>query len=936
MAERRTGFALFCQQFGALLKKNFLLSWRHKRTMSLQLMSSFFFIFLIFCVDEAINARYTSTTTYRNLYDPKAEVVRGIPACEDGVGINPPCYDFLWSGNSSRALVAIVKNIMANNPGRPIPSAKVKGFASPAAVDKWLEANPMRCPGALHFMERTSTVISYGIQINSTSKLKHGIYEDTLFKFQIPFHLAAEREIARYLVGDSSLSWTIALKEFAHPAIGRFSAVGTIGPTFLLAAAMFGFVIQVSSVVAEKELRLRQAMSMMGLYDSVYWFTWLIWEGLLTLVSTIFLILFGMLFRFNFFLKNDFKVLFLMFFLFQFNMIGFAFMISSFISKSSSATTVGFSVFIVGFLTQLVTTFGFPYSDAFAKGYQIVWSLFPPNLLAKGLSLLGDATATKQDEGISWSNMSRCPATASDCLLTMEDIFKWLTSTFFLWFLLAIYFDNIVPDVNGVRKPLFYFLQPSYWTQKDHSQVEGGSLCNCVASIPELNQGIPDDEDVMAEETLVKHQAAHNIIDSRVAVQIRGLVKTFPGTTKIVSCCKCKNSAPYHAVKGLWLNLEKDKLFCLLGHNGAGKTSTINCLTGVMPITAGDAVIYGHSIRSARGRSNIQNFMGVCPQFDTLWDALSSYEHLSLFGSIKGIPPAVIKDEAETLLLQVKLSHVANVRAGSYSGGMKRRLSVAIALIGNPKLIFLDEPTSGMDPITRRHVWDIIESAKSGRAIVLTTHSMEEADILSDRIAIMARGKLRCIGTSIHLKSCFGTGYIVNVCLHKASPGSSLGTEDNGLHSGPVKRFFKDLLNVEPKEENKSYITFVIPRDKEEKLKDFFAELQDKTEELGISDIQLSLTTLEEVFLSISKQAELETAAAEGRLATLNLASGRSVQVPIGAPFIKIPGTETTDHPNGFMVEVHWQHDDTGSLCISGHSDLRPVAEPLVQGSTNM
>lgn len=112
-------------------------------------------------------------------------------------------------------------------------------------------------------------------------------------------------------------------------------------------------------------------------------------------------------------------------------------------------------------------------------------------------------------------------------------------------------------------------------------------------------------------------------------------------------------------------------------------------------------------------------------------------------------------------LVQVNLTYAAQQRAGSFSGGMKRRLSVACALLGDPKLVFLDEPTTGMDPVSRRQVWDIIERAKQGRAIILTTHSMEEADILGDRIAIMARGNLRCLGTSLRLKQKFGAGYQV-------------------------------------------------------------------------------------------------------------------------------------------------------------------------------
>ncbi|KAK1298423.1 ABC transporter A family member 2 [Acorus calamus] len=923
------GLRLLHQQYSALNLKNLLLTWRHKRSAALQLLSSLFFLFLIFCIQKATQSRFSSTTRYKNVVDPDPLVSPPIPPCEDKFFVRTPCIDFAWSGNASRRVGGIVSKIMLNNPGRPIPPEKVKSFSTPDEVDAWLESNPMRCPGALHFVERNSTVISYGIQTNSTPVAKRGNYEDPTFKFQVPLQIAAEREIARSLLGDPNFSWVVGLKEFAHPAVDTFSAVGTAGPTFFLAIAMFGFVFQVSSLITEKELKLRQAMSIMGLYDTAYWMSWLTWEAFLTLLSSLFSLLFGMMFQFDFFLNNNFGVLFLVFFLFQFNMIGFAFMISTFISKSSSATTVGFSVFIIGFLTQLVTTFGFPYDSSFSKKYRIIWSFFPPNLLAQALKLLGDATATSEDPGISWRGRKECPPADSECVITIDDIYKWLISTFFLWFFLAIYLDNIIPNSYGVRKPVFYFLKPSYWTGKGGNRVEEGGICSCIGSIPPLDDVPPDDEDVFAEETVVKRQATENMLDPSIAVQIRGVTKTYPGTTKMVGCCKCKKSAAYHAVRGIWVNLAKDQLFCLLGPNGAGKTTLINCLTGITPVTGGDALMYGYSIRSSVGMSNIRRMIGVCPQFDILWEALSAKEHLHLFASIKGLTPDSINSVAAKSLAEVKLTEAAKMRAGSYSGGMKRRLSVAIALIGDPKLVFLDEPTTGMDPITRRHVWDIIEDAKKGRAIILTTHSMEEADILSDRIAIMAKGKLRCIGTSIRLKSKFGTGYITNVSFLGNTPGQTPNNYSNGIpnepHLEPVKEFFKNRLGVVPKEENKAFLTFVIPHEKEGLLTEFFAELQDRERELGISDIQLGLTTLEEVFLNIARQAELENASTEGSLVTLDLLSGNSIQIPRGARFIGIPGTESAENPRGLMVEVYWEQDDSGSLCISGHSPETPI-----------
>ncbi|KAM3381069.1 ABC transporter A family member 2 [Capsicum galapagoense] len=922
--EVQRGFPLLKQQYKALLYKNYIVAWRNKTATFLQLFASLFFIFLLFVIQKAIEARFSSSSSYKNVRDPEALVFPPIPACEEKNFISFPCYDFVWSGSKSTKIGQIVSRIMANNPGREIPSSKVLSFRTQDEVDEWLFKNPMRVPGALHFVERNASIISYGIQTNSTPITKRGTYEDPTFKFQIPLQLAAEREIARSLIGDPNFSWVVSFKEFAHPAFEIFSALGAVGPTFFLAVAMFGFVFQINVLVIEKELKLRQAMTMMGLYDTAYWLSWFTWEGCITLLASLLTVLFGMMFQFDFFLNNNFAVVFLLFFLFQFNMIGFAYMLSAFISKSSSTTTVGFFTFIVGFMTQLVTAFGFPYSKKYQKSYRIIWSLFPPDLLAQGLKLLADATATPEDPGVSWSGRTECAFNDTECVVTMNDIYIWLVSTFFLWFVLAIYLDNILPNISGVRKSVFYFLTAGYWTGKGGTKVKEGSICSCTGSVPAMDSITPDDEDVLEEENIVKRLAMQGEVDPNVAVQLHGLVKIFPGTTKM-GCCKCERKSPYHALKGLWVKLAKDQLFCLLGPNGAGKTTAINCLTGITPVTAGDALVYGQSIRSSAGMSNIRAMIGVCPQFDILWDALSGQEHLHLFASIKGLPPALIKEVVEKSLAEVKLTDAARMRAGSYSGGMKRRLSVAIALIGEPKLVILDEPTTGMDPITRRHVWDIIEDAKKGRAIILTTHSMEEADILSDRIGIMAKGRLRCIGTSIRLKSKFGTGFIANVSFSGGTNGSP--EREDSLSTSQceaLKQFFKSRLDVMPKEENKSFLTYIIPHDKEKLLTDFFAELQAREMEFGISDIQLGLTTLEEVFLNIARQAELEDVA-EGSSATLTLNTGLSLQIPVGARFVKIPGTESAENPIGTMVEVYWEQDDSGKLCISGHSQDMPI-----------
>ncbi|XP_026438508.1 ABC transporter A family member 11-like [Papaver somniferum] len=938
------GIPLLIQQFGALFKKNIILSLRNKKAFIGQLFSPVVFILLLVGVENVLNSGYMSNRTI-DVRDPEPLVIPPIPPCETKFYVQLPCYDFAWSGNASPRIQSIVEKIMLNNPGRPIPSNKVKSFKTSDDVNAWLYSEPLHCAAAFHFVERSATVISYGIQTNDSETILRGVTEDPVFKFQLPLQIAADREIARVLAITPKLNWNAELKEFAHPSTEYVSAMASAGWVFLLAITMFPFISQIGSLVAERELKLRQvlryaliqalkvlecntffsdsfilcetqffptysllqAMSIMGLYESAYWLSWLVWDTVMICIASLLTIIVGLISRFDFFVQNSFVVTFLTFFLFQLSMIGFAFAVSTLLSKSSAANTVGFFVFIVGSLTGTAPS---EVVDQFSKIFRILWNFFPPNIFGQEVTKLNTASMT--GNGIAWSGINKCPLPGVPCS-TMGVSLKWNLANFIVWFLLALYLDNVIPNSSGVRKSVIYFVNPGYWT--------GSSAGGSTSDIPLLDEkNLDKDEDVLEEERTVRDQLKEDYKmsnDSKIAVQIRGLAKAYPGRT-----------GTYHAVKGVWMNFEKDQLFCLLGPNGAGKTTTINCLIGNIPVTGGDALIYGNSVRSSIGMTNIRRIIGVCPQFDILWPDISCEEHLRLFGSIKGLPPSLLDSIVKEALENVKLAGAAGVRAGSCSGGMKRRLSVAGALLGDPKLVILDEPTTGMDPVTRRHVWDVIEYAKKGRAIVLTTHSMEEADILGDRIAIVAKGKLRCIGTSIRLKSRFGTGLVATVSFventSRRLPVDGDAVTDEPHHLA-VKQFFKHHLNVVLKEENKSFLTFVIPRDKEKLLSDFFDKLEDQKNEFGIGDIQLGLTTLEEVFLNIAKKAEFENAPNEGNLVTLTLTSGKKLRIPKGANYVGIPKTESEENPRGVLVEVIWEQDENGFLKMSGHSKEYPV-----------
>ena len=180
-------------------------------------------------------------------------------------------------------------------------------------------------------------------------------------------------------------------------------------------------------------------------------------------------------------------------------------------------------------------------------------------------------------------------------------------------------------------------------------------------------------------------------------------------------------------------------------------------LTGMLDITSGSATAYGHDIETEM--DSIRKIMGVCPQHDILFENLTVKEHLEMFATFKGMKSEDIDKEVKKLIEDVDLVEKTDYLSSTLSGGQQRRLSVAIAFIGGSKLIYLDEPTSGMDTSARRYIWTMLKNYKSQRIVILTTHFMDEADFLGDRIGIMGEGKLICCGSSVFLKNKFGVGY---------------------------------------------------------------------------------------------------------------------------------------------------------------------------------
>ena len=215
------------------------------------------------------------------------------------------------------------------------------------------------------------------------------------------------------------------------------------------------------------------------------------------------------------------------------------------------------------------------------------------------------------------------------------------------------------------------------------------------------------------------------------AIIIKDLVKQFEDVT---------------AVDELTLEIREGELFSLLGPNGAGKTTTINILNGILQPTTGTAIVGGYDVQT--NLKEVKALIGVCPQEAAVFQFLNARENIELFGKLHAVPKKALDERTNTLLELLDLAEVSNRKVKGYSGGMLRKLNLIIALISDPKIAFLDEPTVGMDPRARRATWKFIESLKNqGKTIILTTHYIEEAEVLSDRVGIIDYGKLIELGT---------------------------------------------------------------------------------------------------------------------------------------------------------------------------------------------
>ncbi|KAK4876910.1 hypothetical protein RN001_009416 [Aquatica leii] len=570
-----------------------------------------------------------------------------------------------------------------------------------------------------------------------------------------------------------------------------------VGLIFML-SFVYTCISTVKIITTEKELQLKEAMKIMGLPNWLHWAAWFIKCFVMLFITIVIMVL---LVKFQWYPHTENTVftysnplvilLFLVFYISA--VITFCFAISVFFSKATTAATVAS---IIWFLSY------FPYSfmqrnySSLSLNQKLFASLGVNTAMAFGFQLILMFEGT--EEGIQWYNI--WDTTSPDDNLTLGYLIIMLAIDTLIYLLIALYVEAIFPGSFGVPKVWYFPFTLSFWCKRSN-----------VLEVEE-------EESLIIEENEFVEDGPSNV---EVGIKIQHLGKSFSGHRL--------------AVRDLSLNVYKDQITVLLGHNGAGKTSTMNMLTGMFPPSKGTAIIDGFDIRNSINK--VRENLGFCPQFNILFDELTVKEHLYFYCRLKGFPRDKITQEIDYYISKLDLVVKTDSLASQLSGGMKRKLSIGVALCGGSKVVMCDEPTSGMDPAARKILCDLLQSQKKGRTILLTTHYMDEADLLGDRIAIMAKGNLQCYGTSFFLKKKYGAGY--RLVMEKST------ICDVQKITNLLQNYIPDIQVLS---DVGSELSYRLSPEKSSIFQPMLENLESQSEHLGILGFGISLTTLEEVF----------------------------------------------------------------------------------------
>ena len=662
--------------------------------------------------------------------------------------------------------------------------------------------------------------------------------------------------------------------------LGMFSIIAYAGP----------LIINIYRIVKEKETKAKEGMKIMGLNELtyflsnfiIYFIKNIIYSGFITLILS------------YAFKKIESSYIFLIYFLYGLVIYALIFFFQSFLERTIIAMLVTLLIYVLMYFFFIVV---FQNSINYAAKF-IFCILFPPTALQLGINTISNfETNFRNFDGriyFKFNNFSVC------------DMYKHFTYNFIIYMFLGFFLQNVLQHEYGIKQPIYFLFTKSFWgfenndnndiniilsennkdiiennnkennnsleknknneiiidiknnnlednidkkdsikNEKDNKQInldENNNNENPRSSDELINQNLYIKVNSKTSDNNKKEQEKDGIKSNFESEEFYKMNYTQPrDSLKIRNICKIFEDGK-KALNNVSFNIYKNEIFALLGHNGAGKSTLISILSGLYPATSGYAIYDNQNIITTEGHSKFKKYLGICPQHDVLFDDLTVKEHLEMFCVFKSVQKENIDDEIDKILIDFDLLGKKDAKACHLSGGQKRKLSICIALVGGSSVIFLDEPTSGMDITSRRNLWDILKRYAGGRIIILTTHYMEEAAVLGNRIGILSEGDMKCIGSPLFLIERFGKNINLNI------------TKQLEANNESIINFIKDNIKDIEYEIYNEEILFRIPKNNIEfSGKKFFKILDENYKKLGIKNYSLSMSTLEDVFINVSK-----------------------------------------------------------------------------------
>ncbi|XP_040004739.1 ATP-binding cassette sub-family A member 12 [Xiphias gladius] len=639
-----------------------------------------------------------------------------------------------------------------------------------------------------------------------------------------------DRAIIETQTGQRVSEPAVQLQPFPYPCHHRdeyLEAISFVFPLMLMIAWVLFVADFVKKLVHERELRLHEYMKMMGVNPLSHFFAWFL-ECAAYLVVTIFIL--TLVLKFGGVLPySDGFLLFLYLCDYGLSILAFSYLVSSFFDKTYIAGLSGSLLYILCFFPFIVVM---AWETNLTFSQKSALSIFSPTCFSYASQYI--SRYETQGEGIHWSNSYTSPIAGDSAS------FGWLCWLMLidsiLYFIIGAYIRKVFPGKYGIPAPWYFPFKASFWANlcyciKPKSKVGKGLL---FTNIMQKNQPVFSNDKGKGQSNL-SSQASEDFSKLPVGVALHGLSKIYDDRV---------------AIQNLNASFYEGHVTALLGHNGAGKTTTISLLTGLFAPSSGTIEVYGKDMQT--NIDDVRKELGVCMQYDVLFDHMTTKEHLLLYGQIKAPhwSRGELHQQVQTILEESGMYSHRHKRVGTLSGGMKRKLSISIAFIGGSRLVVLDEPTTGVDPCSRRSIWDIVIQHKNHRTIIMSTHHLDEAEVLSDRIAFLERGGLKCCGSPFHLKDKLGQGYKLTLTKKIQK------LESEQIDNAELKAFIQaHVPEARLKEAQGGDLVYSLPpfnSSTASSYRSLLTALDSNLDALQLGGYGISDTTLEEVFLQLT------------------------------------------------------------------------------------